>query len=202
MRVSRSTPRTILALELHALLEGLREGEPDFDAYDLQGRVNEVETVEAAEQEEARTLARFDAAAELRRRVEAYGEALHKYLAGWPEEERSDEEERVRDLVSGSDVGLAWASLAELIGPAANDADQEACRRREEAVHRALDEAGVPRGALSVSGRVYYLIRGALAAATRGACAGRAATRRRAAPGSQRSTRGVGSSHAEEVASA
>ena len=90
-----------LALELHALLEGLREGEPDLDAYDLQDRVNEVETVEAAQQAEARTLARFDAAADLRRRVEAYGEALHEYLAGWPEEERGDEEERVRDLVFG-----------------------------------------------------------------------------------------------------
>jgi len=61
---------------------------------------------------------------------------------------------------SGSDVGLAWASLAELLGPAANDADEETCQRREEGVHRALDAAGVPRGALSVSGRVYYLIEG------------------------------------------
>jgi hypothetical protein len=90
-----------LALALHALLERLRETQPDLSAEDLQLLVNDTETIEAAEQAEARTLARFDVAADLRRRVEAYGEALHEYLVGWPEEERDGEEERVRELVFG-----------------------------------------------------------------------------------------------------
>jgi hypothetical protein len=69
-----------------------------------------------------------------------------------------------RDVVcvpSPSDgCSVNWATLAELLGPAGNDPEEVTCQRREEAVHRALDAAGVPRGALSVSGRVYYLLEG------------------------------------------
>jgi hypothetical protein len=63
--------------------------------------VDEAETIDAAAEAEARTLARFQVAEALRRRVDAYGEALYAYLAAWPEEERGEEEERVRDLVFG-----------------------------------------------------------------------------------------------------
>jgi hypothetical protein len=52
-----------------------------------------------------------------------------------------------------------WTSLTELLGPAAKDADEESCERREEAIHTALDAAGVPRVG-SASARVYYLIHG------------------------------------------
>jgi hypothetical protein len=90
-----------LALGLHALLGGLRRREPDLDSDELREGVDEAETIEAARKAEAQTLARFQVAEALRRRVDAYGEALYAYLAAWPEEERGEEEERVRDLVFG-----------------------------------------------------------------------------------------------------
>jgi hypothetical protein len=90
-----------LALELHALLTGLREAEPTLEGDELRELVDDAETIAGAEQAETRTLARFDVAASLRRRIDDYGRALHEYLAAWPKEDRDDEAERVRELVFG-----------------------------------------------------------------------------------------------------
>lgn len=76
------------ALVLHALLLRLREMEPDIERDELRELVDAADTIEGANQAEARTRATFDVVASLRRRVEASGVALHEYLVRWPEEER------------------------------------------------------------------------------------------------------------------